>query len=81
VGGSHVIYVNDCMNIMGVESERLLSKHFPEVTARTHPLVDDETLLSNRKAKDLIGYEPQHSWRDLVRGSDSPFKVWDVPLW
>lgn len=81
IRGSHAVYVNDCMNIVGVESERLLRKHFPEVKARKHPLVGDETLLSNGKAEALIGYQPQHSWRDLVRGPDSPFKAWDVPLW
>jgi nucleoside-diphosphate-sugar epimerase len=81
IQGSHAVYVNDCMNIVGIESERLLRKHFPEVKGRKHPLVDDETLLSNARAGALLGYEPQHSWRDLVRGPESPFKTWDVPLW
>ena len=45
------------------ESRDLMAEVFPEV-----PIRDDvdgfETLLSINKARSLLGYEPEHSWRD-----------------
>ena len=79
--GSHAVYVNDCMNMTGLDSEELLRKHFPEVKERRHPIIGDETLLSNAKAKELIGYEPQHSWRELVHSPESPFKQLNLEMW
>jgi len=28
---------------------------------------DNETLLSINKAREILGYDPQHSWRDVVQ--------------
>ena len=70
--GSHPLFVNDKMNFLGADSEWLIGRHFPSVMGRKHKLVGDETLVSNARAKALIGYEPQHSWRELVRSDTSP---------
>jgi hypothetical protein len=42
-----------------------MAEVFPNVPLRalTH---EHGTLLSNEKAKALIGYEPQHSWREFL---------------
>jgi nucleoside-diphosphate-sugar epimerase len=74
--GSHPLFVNDRVNILGVESEKLLSIYFPEVEARKHPIEGDEALVSYHRAKALIGFEPQHSWAEIVRSDDSPFGFW-----
>ncbi len=48
---------------MSRPNAELLAEVFPDV-----PLARDvgehETLLSIDKARELLGYEPEHSWRD-----------------
>lgn len=44
----------------------LLAECFPAVPVRTE-IGDHETLLAIAKARQLLGYEPAHSWRDVVR--------------
>jgi nucleoside-diphosphate-sugar epimerase len=47
-----------------VPSATLAEKYFPE--AEIHdPLEGRETLISVDKARDLLGWEPEHSWTDL----------------
>jgi UDP-glucose 4-epimerase len=41
----------------------LLAAEFPGVPLKT-PVGPNETLLSIDKARRVLGYEPQHSWRD-----------------
>jgi len=72
--GSHPLFINDSVNFAGIESEKLLQKYFPEVKARKYPIIGDETVVSIRKAQKLIGFEPQYSWRDIVRSPDSPLR-------
>jgi hypothetical protein len=38
---------------------------FPDVPL-TRPVEGFETLLAIDKARELLGYEPEHSWRDHV---------------
>lgn len=59
--GAHPLFVNDSVNTMGVESEELLRFFFPEVTARTRPLVGTEALVSIERARRIIGFEPEYS--------------------
>jgi nucleoside-diphosphate-sugar epimerase len=51
--------------VMNRPSRELMAEVFPSVpydpTAGDH-----DTLLSNQKARRLLGYEPQHSWRDHI---------------
>lgn len=51
--------------IMEQPSRDLMAAHFPDV-----PVADDlqahQSLISNRKAKDMLGFHPVHSWRDIV---------------
>jgi hypothetical protein len=44
-------------------NEELLAEVFPDVPVKK-PLGPNETLLSIDKARRLLGYKPQHSWRD-----------------
>jgi hypothetical protein len=42
-----------------------MAEVYPDVEVRGE-LGEHETLLSIAKARRLVGYEPQHSWRDHV---------------
>ena len=59
--GSHPLFVNDSQNVLGIESERLASVFFPDVTQRKHPLKGSETLVSINRARQLIGFEPEYT--------------------
>ncbi|HEV2065286.1 MAG TPA: hypothetical protein VGR08_00515, partial [Thermomicrobiales bacterium] len=49
--------------IMARPSADLLREVFPGVEIRGE-FGEFETLLSNRKAREVLGFEPRHSWRD-----------------
>jgi nucleoside-diphosphate-sugar epimerase len=51
--------------VMSRPSAELAAEVFPDVEV-VRPLQDRETLLSIDKAKRLLGYAPEHSWRDHV---------------
>ncbi len=59
--GSHVLFVNDSHNSVGVPSRKLAAYCFPEVRLWKHPLVGTETLVSIDRARALIVFEPEHS--------------------
>jgi nucleoside-diphosphate-sugar epimerase len=48
---------------MSRSSASLAAEVYPDVPV-TRELGEHETLLSIEKARRLLGYEPQHSWRD-----------------
>ncbi len=41
----------------------LLAEYYPTVPIR-EPLEDTASLFSIKKARELLGYQPQYSWRD-----------------
>ena len=51
--------------IMNRPSAELLDEVFPGVRL-TREIGTYETLLSIERARDVLGFEPQHSWRDIV---------------
>lgn len=59
--GSHVLFINDSHNWLLYDTEKLLGLFFPDVTRRTRPIRGAESLVSIAKARDLIGFEPEHS--------------------
>lgn len=52
---------------MAVTSRDLMAARFPEVNDFRQPLAGYESLLSNEKAKRLLGWQPKHVWRDYVK--------------
>ena len=52
--------------VMGRSSADLATEVFPDVTLRKE-LGEHETLLSIDKARRLLGYAPEHSWRDNAK--------------
>jgi nucleoside-diphosphate-sugar epimerase len=59
--GSHVLFVNDPHNWLLYETEKLLSLFFPDVTRRKRPVEGSQSLVSIDKARELIGFDPEHS--------------------
>jgi nucleoside-diphosphate-sugar epimerase len=64
VGAEHFV-VAAADTVMDRPSRELMAEVFPSV--RYEPTAGEfDTLLSIEKARRLLGYEPQHSWRDHV---------------
>jgi nucleoside-diphosphate-sugar epimerase len=56
-------------SVMTRQSAELAAEGFPGVPLKRE-VTGHETLLSIDKARRLLGYEPQHSWRDHVDAAD-----------
>lgn len=52
---------------MDIKSETLMNIGYPEVTDIREPLDNFNTLLSNKKIKRVLNWQPVHSWRDYVQ--------------
>lgn len=70
--GAHPIFVNDDYNCYGLPSRELAAKAYPTVTEWREPIAGDEALVSCRRAKELLGWEPRYSWRGVAAGGDPP---------
>ena len=49
--------------VMSRPSTDLMTEYFPKTQIRT-PLEGTQALCSTDKARRLLGWEPQHTWRD-----------------
>ena len=67
--GSHVLFINDSHNWLRYDTEKLLGVFYPEVTRRARSIRGSEALVSIDRARDLIGFEPEHS---VARVPDGP---------
>ncbi len=54
---------NDCSS--DLPTAELLKRFYPDVSVRG-PLGEFETLLSNRKAREMLGFQEEHNWRKYV---------------
>lgn len=63
--GADVFIIANADTVMSRPNDALLGEVFPDVRL-TRPVGPHETLLSIDKARRVLGYEPQHSWRDEV---------------
>ena len=63
VKGAEVFIIAAADTVMNRPSRELLTEVFPEVPLRGE-IEEFETLLSIRKARKLLGYDPQYSWRN-----------------
>lgn len=55
---------NDDMSV-GITSQEVIERFYKGVEVRG-AMGADETFFSNKKARDLVGFRPQHSWRDVL---------------
>ena len=65
VAGAEVCIVANADTVMRTPSAELMAAEFPGVEVRAG-LGEHETLLSIDRARELLGYAPEHSWRDHV---------------
>ncbi len=63
--GSENVIIAAADTIMNRPSVDLMREVFPDVQIRRE-VGEHETLLSIAKARELLGFEPRHSWRDEV---------------
>ncbi len=61
--GADVFIIANADTVMSRPDDELLAAEFPGVPV-TRALEPNETLLSIDKARRVLGYRPQHSWRD-----------------
>lgn len=55
---------NDDMSV-GISAAEVKETFYKDIP-QTRPMGDTETYYSNAKAKKLVGFAPQHSWRDVL---------------
>jgi nucleoside-diphosphate-sugar epimerase len=63
--GADVFIIANADTVMSRPNDELLAEVFPGVPL-TRPVGPHETLLSIDKARRILGYEPEHSWRNEV---------------
>jgi nucleoside-diphosphate-sugar epimerase len=63
--GMDVFIVANQDTVMERPNAELLAEVYPEVPTR-RPFEPNETLLSIDKARRVLGYDPEHSWRHHV---------------
>ena len=66
VAGADVFIIANADTVMSRSNASLVAEVFPGVEVRD--LGERDTLLSIDKARRLLGYEPQHSWRQELSG-------------
>lgn len=65
--GADVFIIANADTVMSRPNDELLAEQFPDVPV-TRPVGPNETLLSIDKARRVLGYEPEHSWRTEMPG-------------
>jgi nucleoside-diphosphate-sugar epimerase len=66
--GAEVFIIANSDTVMARPTAELLSELFPQVPLKKK-LGTHEALMSIEKARRILGYEPQHSWRDAASHS------------
>ena len=66
IAGAEVFIIAAADTVMNRPNRDLLAEVFPDVPLRK-PVGDFETLLSIDKARQVLGYAPQYSWRDHIK--------------
>lgn len=52
---------------MDIKNDELMRSWYPEVTDIRMPLNNYDTLLSNKKAKKVLNWQPVHHWRNYIQ--------------
>jgi nucleoside-diphosphate-sugar epimerase len=71
VAGAEAFIIAAADTVMDRPSAELMARVFPGVPLRS-PIGDFDTLLSIEKARRLLGYAPEYSWRDPLKSSGRP---------
>jgi nucleoside-diphosphate-sugar epimerase len=63
VRGKDEFFITNNETVMRAPTDELLDKYFPDIERRK-AFVGNEVVLSNEKAKRVLGFDPQHPWTD-----------------
>jgi nucleoside-diphosphate-sugar epimerase len=63
--GAHSFLISAADTLMNATNTELLADQFPDIEIRGD-VGEHKTLLSIDRARELLGYEPEHSWRDQL---------------
>ena len=63
--GAHVFGIANAESVMSRSNDELLDEVFPK-TRRKRPLAANESLIAIDRAKEVLGFKPQYSWRKQV---------------
>jgi len=69
--GVQVLNIAADDNCTTLTSAELMKHGYPNVTDFRSPIDGQQTLLSNEKIKKVLGWKPEHCWRDNVPGYKS----------
>ena len=64
--GMDTFIITNDNTVMEKPSEQLVREYYPNLKI-TGELTENQTLLSNEKAKRILGYKPQYDWRNFVK--------------
>lgn len=65
-----VFHITAADTIMNEPSESLLRRFFPSLTIK-RPIKDYETCMSIDKAREILGYTPEYTWRNVLNENGS----------
>ncbi len=65
--GCEIFVIANADSVMSRPTAELIAEQFPETPVKT-PFPGTEAGLSIAKARRVLGFEPQHSWRDHISG-------------
>jgi nucleoside-diphosphate-sugar epimerase len=65
LGGAHTFVIAAADTVMTRPTHELLAEVFPDVPVRGE-VGETDSLLSSARARDELGFEPRHSWRDEI---------------
>jgi nucleoside-diphosphate-sugar epimerase len=66
IKGSEVFIIANADSVMPRDNQEMLKELFPDVPHK-RSFGPNETLLSINKARSVLGYKPNHSWRDHAK--------------
>lgn len=64
--GYQIFNASNDNHSVGLATSELVERFYKDVEAKK-VMAEDETFYSNAKAKDLLGFEPQHDWRHYLK--------------
>jgi len=68
--GFHALFTVDSSNFMRRPSRELAGLVYPEVTDWREPISGDEALISSRRARELLGWEPKYRFQDVFASAE-----------
>ena len=64
--GYQIFNVSNDNHSVGLTTSELVARFYKDVEAKKD-MAEDETFYSNAKAKDVLGFKPQHDWRHYLK--------------